>query len=95
MTGICGQNGASASMYNFKLPSNNVADVNYGKAQWAIGGYGGRNTKLSKWQLAWRPSLADCMFSAKECANNLQDIAERRRSRFISTPFGVIDTNKA
>jgi len=95
MTGICGQNSASAGMYNYKLPNNNVADVNYGKAQWAIGGYGGRNTKLSKWQLAWRPSLADCMFSVKECANNLQDITERKRRRFISTPFGVIDTNKA
>ena len=94
MMGICGANAVSAGSHNFKLPNKSLANVNYGQVKWQVAGYGGRNTKLSKWQLSWRPTVAECMFSASECQNNLRDISEGRKRRFISTPFGTLDTNK-
>ena len=92
MSGICGINGLSKGSQNFQLPSGKVADINYGKNNWQLGGYGGPNTKLSKWHLSWRPSLDTCMFSKKECQDNLKDQASNKR-RFVNTAFGRIDTN--
>jgi hypothetical protein len=92
LSGICGINGVSAGAQNFVLPSGQKADVNYGKSNWQLGGYGGPNTKLSKWHLAWRPSVENCMFSKQECQNNLRDQASNR-GRFIMTPWGRVDTN--
>jgi hypothetical protein len=71
MTGICGTNSPVKGAHNFRLPDNTVADVDYGKPSWEMGGYGGPNTKLSRWHLAWKPSLADCLFSIDECKANL------------------------
>jgi len=92
MVGICGVNGLSAGAQNFILPSGKLADVNYGQRNWQLGGYGGPNTKLSKWHLSWRPSMQDCMFSKSDCANNLKDQVGRKY-RFVSTPWGRIDTS--
>ena len=94
MMGICGENGPSASAANFKLPNGSLADVNYKQANWALGGYGGPYSKLSSWHLSWKPSLENCMFSAAECANNLKSKKLVSVPRFISTPWGVIDTTK-
>jgi hypothetical protein len=94
MMGICGENGASASAANFKLPNGSLADVNYKQANWALGGYGGPYSKLSSWHLSWKPSLENCMFSKTECANNLKSVNRVSVPRFISTPWGVIDTTK-
>lgn len=91
MSGICGDANPNASSSNFKLPNGEIADVNYGKPNWQIGGYGGPFTKLSKWHLAWRPSLSKCMFSQNECKKNLLD-QTRSKHRYINTPFGRIDT---
>ena len=90
MLGICGMNGPTASSQNFKLPSGKLSDVNYGKKNWQLGGYGGPTTKLSKWHLSWRPSLTECLFSASECSSNLKSRAGSRK-KFISTPWGVVD----
>ena len=92
MTGICGDANPRSSPSNFKLPSGAVADVNYGKPNWQIGGYGGPFTKLSKWHLAWRPSLAQCMFSKSDCRTNLRDQLNKSRTRYVNTPFGRVDT---
>ena len=91
MVGICGLNGPSAGAVNFKVPSGAVADINYGKSNWALGGYGGPNSKLSRWHLSWRPSLNECMFSRQECQANLKDKAANR-NRYVMTAFGRIDT---
>lgn len=91
MVGICGVNGPSSGAVNFKLPSGANADVNYGKSNWALGGYGGPNSKLSRWHLSWRPSLNECMFSRQECQANLKDQAANR-NRYVMTVFGRIDT---
>jgi len=91
MIGICGLNGPSAGAVNFKLPSGAVADINYGQRNWALGGYGGPNSKLSRWHLSWRPSLNECMFSRQECQANLKDQAANR-NRYVMTAFGRIDT---
>jgi hypothetical protein len=94
MMGICGENGVAASAANFKLPNGALADVNYKQANWALGGYGGPYSKLSLWHLSWKPTLGNCMFSATECANNLKSKKLVSVQRFISTPWGVIDTTK-
>ena len=94
MMGICGENGVSASAANFKLPNGSVADVNYKQPNWALGGYGGPYSKLSSWHLSWKPSLENCMFSKTDCANNLKSKKLVSVPRFISTPWGVIDTKK-
>ena len=91
MVGICGLNGQSSGAVNFKLPSGAIADINYGQSNWALGGYGGPNSKLSKWHLSWRPSLNECMFSRQECQANLKDQAVNR-NRYVMTAFGRIDT---
>ena len=91
MTGICGDANPRSSPSNFKLPSGAIADVNYGKPNWQIGGYGGPFTKLSRWHLAWRPSLSQCMFSQSECAINLRDQL-KSKTRYVNTPFGRVDT---
>lgn len=92
MIGICGANGPSGGSVNFKLPSGKAADINYGKSNWQLGGYGGPNSKLSKWHLSWRPSLDECMFSRQECQNNLKDQAVNKK-RYVMTAFGRIDTS--
>jgi hypothetical protein len=92
MEGICGQNGWHRSSANFKLPDGSLADVNYGKHMWEVGGYGGPHSKLSKWQLAWRPTLEDCMFPRADCERNLRH-GGGRKQRFVHTPWGRIDTN--
>lgn len=91
MVGICGLNGQSSGAVNFKLPSGAVADINYGQSNWALGGYGGPNSKLSKWHLSWRPSVNECMFSKQECQANLKDQVANR-NRYVMTAFGRIDT---
>jgi len=92
MTGICGDANPKSSPSNFRLPSGVIADVNYGKPNWQIGGYGGPFTKLSRWHLAWRPSLSQCMFSQNDCRNNLRAQLNKSRNRYINTPFGRVDT---
>jgi len=92
MTGICGDANPKSSPSNFKLPSGAIADVNYGKPNWQIGGYGGPFTKLSRWHLAWRPSLSQCMFSQSECSSNLRSELNKSRNRYVNTPFGRVDT---
>jgi hypothetical protein len=92
MIGICGSNGPRAGPVNFKLPNGQLADVNYGKRNWGIGGYGGPYSKLSRWHLSWRPSVENCMFSKAECQRNLASQGGYRR--FIHTPFGRIDMNQ-
>ena len=91
MSGICGINGLSKGAQNFALPGGNVADVDYGKNNWELGGYGGPNTKLSKWHLSWRPTLDTCMFSKKECEENIKDKIANK-NRFVNTVFGRVDT---
>lgn len=91
MLGICGADRPSAGPHNFKLPSGALADVNYGKKNWALGGYGGPMTKLSQWHLSWRPPVASCLFPPAECLANLRPRSPSTK-RFISTPWGVIDT---
>jgi hypothetical protein len=91
MSGICGINGLSKGAQNFALPDGKVADVNYGKSNWELGGYGGPNTKLSQWHLSWRPSLETCMFSKQECEDNIKDKIANK-NRFINTVFGRVDT---
>jgi hypothetical protein len=92
MTGICGDANPRSSPSNFKLPSGAIADVNYGKPNWQIGGYGGPFTKLSRWHLSWRPSLSQCMFSQSDCRKNLQAQLNKSRNRYVNTPFGRVDT---
>ncbi len=91
MLGICGADRPSAGPHNFKLPSGALADVNYGKKNWALGGYGGPMTKLSQWHLSWRPPISACLFPPAECLVNLRPRSPSTK-RFISTPWGVIDT---
>jgi hypothetical protein len=91
MSGICGINGLSKGAQNFVLPGGNVADVDYGKNNWELGGYGGPNTKLSQWHLSWRPSLETCMFSKQECQDNIKDRISNK-NRFVNTVFGRVDT---
>jgi hypothetical protein len=91
MLGICGADRPSAGPHNFKLPSGALADVNYGKPNWALGGYGGPMTKLSQWHLSWRPPISSCFFPPAECLANLRPRSPSAK-RFISTPWGVIDT---
>lgn len=71
MTGVCGANTADKGAQNFLMPDGSVADIDYGKKGWDMGGYGGPNTKLSRWQLAWKPKLEDCLFDINECKSNL------------------------
>ena len=92
MTGICGDANPKSSPSNFRLPSGAIADVNYGKPNWQIGGYGGPFTKLSKWHLSWRPSLSQCMFSQSDCRKNIQSQLTNSRNRYVNTPFGRVDT---
>jgi hypothetical protein len=92
MVGICGANGPKASANNFKSPNGKLFDVNYGKRNWQLGGYGGSFTKMSRWHLSWRPSVDNCMFSKKECTDNIKD-KNTARIRFVRTPWGRIDTN--
>lgn len=71
MTGVCGEDTPNKGAHNFKLPNGDLADVDYGKSGWEMGGYGGPNTKLSKWHLSWKPTLDTCLFTLNECKSNL------------------------
>ena len=93
MRGICGSDGPSPGPHNFKLPSGTIADVNYGKKNWGLAGYGGPATKLSLWHLSWRPTVSQCLFPPADCLSNLRPRSPSVK-RFISTPWGVIDTKK-
>jgi hypothetical protein len=92
MLGICGANGPSGGAVNFKLPNGQLADVSYGKHNWALGGYGGPNSKMSRWHLAWRPSMETCMFSKADCQRYLRD-QNGAKNRFVRTVFGRVDMN--
>jgi hypothetical protein len=39
-------------------------DVNRGAKNWQMSGYGGPTSPLSKWQLAWKPVGAECLFAS-------------------------------
>ncbi len=67
MLGLCGSNNVAASKANYKLPSGQIADVNWGTKNWQKGGFGGPKSKMSIWQLAWKPSPENCMYSKAEC----------------------------
>ena len=67
MEGVCGEDTPSKGAHNFRLPDGTLADIDYGKPSWEMGGYGGPNSKLTKWHLAWRPALDKCLFSVSEC----------------------------
>jgi hypothetical protein len=67
--------------------------VNYGKKNWGLAGYGGPATKLSLWHLSWRPTVSQCLFPPADCLSNLRPRSPSVK-RFISTPWGVIDTKK-
>jgi von Willebrand factor type D domain len=69
MEGVCGENTANSGANNFRLPSGELADVDYKKPNWQMGGYGGPSSKLSRWHLAWKPT--QCMFTAAECKKYL------------------------
>lgn len=83
MMGICGEDTPVQGVHNFRTPDGAIADVEYGQRGWEMGGYGGPNTKLSRWHLSWKPSLDQCMFSVNDCKANLglpvPSIAKRRR----------------
>jgi hypothetical protein len=91
MEGVCGTNSPKAGAHNFQLPSGEAADVEYGRGNWAMGGYGGRGSKMSKWHLAWRPSVDECMFSRAQCSSNVADLAAAKRQ--IVTKFGTVDVS--
>ena len=81
MTGVCGSNMAVKGVQNFLMPDGSVADIDYGKRGWEMGGYGGPYTKLSKWQLAWKPKLEDCLFDINECKANLGMVSSKVSSK--------------
>ena len=91
MMGICGANGVSRAASNFILPSGAKADVAYGSSNWEFGGYGGANTKLSRWHLAWRPLVEDCMFSKADCQKNARPMGVASKPVWVRTPWGRVN----
>lgn len=71
MMGICGEDTPLKGKHNFRTPDGNIVDVEYGQRGWEMGGYGGPNTKLSRWHFSWKPSIEQCMFTVNECKANL------------------------
>ena len=64
MKGLCGNADGTATTSDFSSPDGKVMDVKRGGKDWQMSGYGGPNSPLSKWQLAWKPVGAECLFAA-------------------------------
>ena len=62
MSGICGNADGNKNGDDFKGSDGKVMDVNYGKSNWEMSGYGGPTAPLSKWQLSWKPIGTSCYF---------------------------------
>ena len=64
MKGLCGDADGTATNADYSSPDGKVMDVKRGTKDWQMSGYGGPNSPLSKWQLAWKPMGAECMFAS-------------------------------
>ena len=62
MSGICGNADGNKNGDDFCGSDGKVIDVNYGKSNWEMSGYGGPTAPLSKWQLSWKPIGSSCYF---------------------------------
>jgi hypothetical protein len=66
MQGLCGNADGIKDNSDYKDPSGKILDVKRGTRNWEMSGYGGPTSPLSKWQLSWKSTGADCLFS-KDC----------------------------
>ena len=64
MKGLCGNADGTASNADFSAPDGKVMDVKRATKDWQMSGYGGPTSPLSKWQLAWKPTGAECLFAS-------------------------------
>ena len=62
MRGLCGNADGTASNADFSAPDGKVMDVKRATKDWQMSGYGGPTSPLSKWQLVWKPTGAECLF---------------------------------
>ena len=64
MKGLCGNADGTATNADFSSPDGKAMDVKRGTKNWQMSGYGGPTSPLSKWQLAWKPMGAECLFAS-------------------------------
>jgi hypothetical protein len=64
MKGLCGNADGTATNADFSSPDGKAMDVKRGAKNWQMSGYGGPASPLSKWQLAWKPMGAECLFAS-------------------------------
>ncbi len=64
MKGLCGNADGTATNADFSSPDGKIMDVRRGAKNWQMSGYGGPSSPLSKWQLAWKPVGAECLFAS-------------------------------
>jgi hypothetical protein len=66
MQGLCGNADGIKDNSDYKEPSGEILDVKRGANKWEMSGYEGPTSPLSKWQLSWKSTGTDCLFS-KDC----------------------------
>jgi hypothetical protein len=64
MKGLCGNADGTATKADYSSPDGKVMDVNRGAKNWQMSGYGGPTSPLSKWELSWKPTGAECLFAS-------------------------------
>jgi hypothetical protein len=64
MKGLCGNADGTATRSDFASPDGKVMDVRRGAKDWQMSGYGGPTSPLSKWELSWKPTGAECLFAS-------------------------------
>ena len=64
MKGLCGNADGTATTSDFSSPDGKVMDVKRGAKDWQMSGYGGPTSPLSKWELSWKPTGAECLFAS-------------------------------
>jgi len=64
MKGLCGNADGTATNADFSAPDGKVMDVKRGTKDWQMSGYGGPTSPLSKWELSWKPTGAECLFAS-------------------------------
>jgi hypothetical protein len=88
MQGLCGNADGKKDNSDYKEPSGKILDVKRGTRNWEMSGYGGPTSSLSKWQLSWKPTGTDCLFS-KDCEPDSPAVKKEKETVILKNKVSV------
>ena len=88
MQGLCGNADGKKDNSDYKEPSGKILDVKRGTRNWEMSGYGGPTSSLSKWQLSWKPTGTDCLFS-KDCEQDSPVVKKEKEAVILKNKVSV------